>query len=360
MVTSEPEALLLSRVNLVILRRCLGAYLRLAKCIWNNLPVSMRELPLGQVYGRLLHRSVLSLAVRTQYFATFFLRNRAELEVMRRLLEHRGYGSKIDISVLACSKGAEVYSIAWMIRSARPDLVLTIHAVDISQDIVKFAERGIYSLSDGLGVAHGTNDDDRPSEGDIGWNTTRDQNAPMFERMTDKEVAAIFEIDGDQARVRPWLKKGIHWLRGDAADPKLVSLLGPQDMVVANRFLCHMKPASAEKCLRNVARLVEPGGYLFVSGIDLDVRSRLARELGWTPVAEDRIKDIHEGDPSLRQGWPLEYWGLEPLSDHRSDWKFRYASIFQIGTRAEQLPLEYAPYSEAEFQYRLGATSRAS
>ena len=41
-----------------------------------------------------------------------------------------------------------------------------------------------------------------------------------------------------------------------------------------------------------------------MSGVDLDVRTRLAQETGWKPVA-DLIKDIHEGGPSLKQSWPL-------------------------------------------------------
>jgi hypothetical protein len=86
----------------------------------------------------------------------------------------------------------------------------------------------------------------------------------------------------------------------------------------------------AEDCLRNLARLVKPGGYLFVSGVDLGVRSKVARKLGWRPVAE-LISDIHEGDPSLRRDWPLEYWGLEPFDQGRVDWKTRYASVFQHG-----------------------------
>ena len=53
----------------------------------------------------------------------------------------------LDISVLACSKGAEVYSILWIMRSARPDLKISMHALDISQEILEFAERGVYSLT---------------------------------------------------------------------------------------------------------------------------------------------------------------------------------------------------------------------
>jgi chemotaxis protein methyltransferase CheR len=167
--------------------------------------------------------------------------------------------------------------------------------------------------------------------GDLAWKTSKDQeDASIFERMTDGEMEAMFDREGDRVTVKSWLRDGIIWHLGDAGDPELVSVLGPQDMVVANRFLFHMEPAAAERCLRNIARLVKPGGYLFVSGIDLNVRTRVAREMGWKPVTE-LIREIHEGDVSLRRGWPVEYWGLEPFQDDRPDWMIRYASVFQLG-----------------------------
>ena len=313
-----------------IFRRCLGAYLFQAGRIWNHLPTSLRVLSPGRTYGRHLHALVRLFAERRQYFATFFLRNRAELELIRRLLERKAHGASVNISVLACSKGAEVYSVLWAIRSARPDLRLKIHAVDVSQEILTFAEKGVYSLSSGSDLSNAENHRGIAEQDDLVDNTAKDQNAPVFERMTSKELESMFEVEGDQARVRSWLKEGITWLRGDACDPALVGVLGPQDIVLANNFLCHMQVAAADRCLRNIARLVKPGGHLFVSGIDLDVRTKVAREMGWKPVP-DLIRDIHEGDPSLRRGWPLEYWGLEPFCDDRSDWRIRYASVFQIG-----------------------------
>ena len=248
---------------------------------------------------------------------------------MRRLADKKAHRSSLKIAVLACSKGAEVYSIAWTIRCARPDLELSIQAVDISQEILGFAERGVYSLARNTNSSAPSNQ----SVTDLGsvlWNTDRDQNAWIFERVTPEEMNAMFELEGDQARVKPWLKEGITWMRGDAGDPELCRSLGPQDMVVANRFLCHMAPAAAEKCLRKIPRLVKPGGYLFVSGVDLNVRTKVARELRLKPVT-DLMPEIHEGDPSIRSGWPLEYWGLEPFSNESRDWKLRYASAFQIG-----------------------------
>ena len=47
--------------------------------------------------------------------------------------------------------------------------------------------------------------------------------------------------------------------------------------------------------MRNLAPLIRPGGYIFVSGVDLDVRTRVARELGWQPLAE-----LHVGDARRR------------------------------------------------------------
>jgi chemotaxis methyl-accepting protein methylase len=247
---------------------------------------------------------------------------------MCQLLDAKAYGSSVKMSVLACSKGAEVYSIVWAIRTSRPDLKLSVYALDISQEILEFAERGVYSREepDALATPDPRNIADKK---DVTWNTCRDQNAPIFERMTEHELEAMFDTDGDNIAIKPWLKEGVVWIRGDAGDPEIVNRLGLQDLVVANRFLCHMKPAAAEKCLTNVARLVKPGGYLFVSGIDLDVRTKVAVEMAWKPVM-NLMRELHEGDTSLRRGWPLEYWGLEPFRDARTDRKIRYASVFEI------------------------------
>jgi hypothetical protein len=89
-----------------------------------------------------------------------------------------------------------------------------------------------------------------------------------------------------------------------------------------------MKPSDAERCLRNIAGVVKSGGYLFVTGIDLDVREKVARDLHWQPVPE-LIEEIHDGDPSVRGDWPFAWWGLEPLNKNRSDWRVRYAVAFQ-------------------------------
>lgn len=283
-----------------------GFYLRLNRRIWKFLPPGVRNSYPVRSYGTWLHTLVCLGANRQQYFGTFFLRNRPALELMRRVSQQRAPGSTLRITVLASSIGAEVYSILWTIRSARPDLKVVLCAVDISKEVLNFAEEGIY-----------------------GTDASELVGASIFERLTADEKREIFDWEGDRAKIKSWLREGITWRLGDAADPELIRDLGPQDIVVASNFLCHMAPADAGKCLRNIGRLVSGRGNIFVSGVDLDVRTKVARDLGWEPV-EELIEEIHDGDRSVRADWPWEWWGLEPFSRSRSDWKARYAAAFRI------------------------------
>jgi SAM-dependent methyltransferase len=226
--------------------------------------------------------------------------------MIRRLVELKENGAPLSVTVLGCSTGAEAYSIAWKIRSVRPDLKLTLHAVDISRQAVEFAKCGEYSLGD-----------------------SQLSGTKILETVTALEMEELFQTSGDLVTVRPWIKEGIVWHVGDAGDQETIRGLGPQDIVVANNFLCHMEPPDAERCLRNIARLVSPRGYLFVSGVDLDVRTNVARDLGWEPLQE-LLEEIHDGDTYLRRYWPCLYAGLEPLDRRRPDWKIRYAAGFQL------------------------------
>jgi hypothetical protein len=153
--------------NSGIVRRSLGFYSFQMKRIWKHLPVSLRLSSAGLAFGRHLHAMVRFDAERKQYFGTFFLRNRAEMELMCRLPSHDG--SALKIAVLGCSKGTEVYSILWAIRSARPDLKLCLQAVDISQEIVEFAERGVYSLEK-LAAPEFSNHESIAGKKDVTWN----------------------------------------------------------------------------------------------------------------------------------------------------------------------------------------------
>ena len=284
----------------------LGAYLSFNEKAWSKIGPGIQNLPPVRAYGKWLHTIIRSRRSRQFYFGTFFLRNRPQLELILRLLDRESKASSLNALVLACSIGAEVYSIAWTIRSQRPDRRIVINAVDVSEDAVGFARDGVYPLA--------------------GSNFT---NEAIFARLTEQEMRELFHAQGEAMRVRDWIRKDIRWHAGDAADPGLAALLGPQDIVFANNFLCHMSPPEAERCLRNIVSLVKPGGYLVVSGVDLPVRKRVADDLNLEPVTE-LIAEIHEGDPSLRKDWPFKYWGLEPLDRRKRDWTRRYSSVFRV------------------------------
>lgn len=285
------------------------ALLKVNRRIWRRLPPHVRDLRGVRAYGRWLHALTARNADREMYVGTLFLRNRPALELMRRVFADRPQGSSLRVAVLGCSAGVEVYSILWTLRRARPDLTILVDAVDISAEVLAIGEAGVY----GPQIAEA-----------VQWS--------IFEQMNEDELREMFDWNGDEGRVKPWLREGITWRVGDAGDPRLVEELGLQDLVVASNFLCHMDAPSADRCLRNLSQLTAPDGYLFVSGVDLDVRTAVALDLGWEPVPE-LVAEIHDGDPLVRADWPLRWWGLEPFDRTRNDWQTRYASAFRMGGR---------------------------
>jgi chemotaxis methyl-accepting protein methylase/mannose-6-phosphate isomerase-like protein (cupin superfamily) len=316
-----------------------NAFLRVNQCFWNILPSSFVALRLVDWYGHVLHAMARVQIPRAQTHSTYFLGNRPELELIRRLVAGKGASDTVRVAVLGCSVGAEVYSIAWEIRKARPDLRLIMHGIDISTEAVAFAKRGVYSLKAEAG------DQDIHDYGAAGcWRIGRAGSelvgAEIFDRMTAAEKTECFDLEGELASVKKWIKDGINWHVGDVKSPEILDTIGAQDIVVSSNFLCHMEDPEAERSLRNIARLVNRQGYLFVSGINLDIRARVASELRWEPVA-DLLEEIHEGDPCLTDLWPCQYAGLEPLNKRRQDWRIRYATAFRLAAATGAGPLRY-------------------
>ena len=203
--------------------RVVAGFLDLNQRVWQRLPALVRDASPVRKYGAHLHAVVSRHADREMYLGTLFLRNRPALELMRRLVEKRDSGSRLRVAVLGCSIGVEVYSILWILRSARPDLEIVVHAVDVSSEVLDVARRGAYS----------------PEASDM-------VHASIFERLTKAEAQEMFDWSGQEGRIKPWLREGVTWQLGDASDPKLVDVLGSQDIVVANNFLCHMDAPDAE------------------------------------------------------------------------------------------------------------------
>src|SRR5579872_7184433 len=85
--TNFPSPLFMSAIAM-IRRKLRGAYLSQAGRLWKSLPASLRLSTAGLVYARQLDRLTRLHADRKQYFATFFLRNRPELELLGRLAQN--------------------------------------------------------------------------------------------------------------------------------------------------------------------------------------------------------------------------------------------------------------------------------
>ena len=205
----------------------------------------------------------------------------------------------LKILVLGCSTGAELYSLLWMVRVARPEQSVQALGIDLSTSYVRAAADGTYPID-----------------------------ATEVAGISETAYHRLFTRQADMLSVQPWLKDHATWSVGDACSPYLPTRLGPQDLVLANNFLFHMPVARAEACLRNIVRLVAPNGYLSVAGVDLDVRSRAVRDLGLRPIPA-KLEDIYTAD-GLLEAWPLHFWGLEPLDRKHPDWPGRYTTLFRV------------------------------
>lgn len=262
--------------------------------------------------GRMIHAVSCGLSNREQSESTWFLRNQPLLLTIRDVVtQDFNTDEEIRCCVAGCSTGAELYSILWALRKARPQLKIVPIGFDISETVVAKAQAARYAR--------------------VGSEIMRGFLGSEPKPLSEETIAELFEANGNELRVKDWIRKGAKFEVADARDPELARKLGPQDVVVANNFLVHMKPPAATACLWNVIRLVRPGGILVCRGVDLNVRERAVREFGLAPVIL-RIEEIHDSEPDIdaRRYWPWRYFGLEPLNKGRKDWVQRYASIFRV------------------------------
>jgi len=222
----------------------------------------------------------------------------------------------LEIVVLGCSNGAEPCSIASTLLASCPGLEFAIQAYDIDDEVLARARAGVYTREEVLvGCADGAH---------LHRGEPNDAVDGEFVRRT-------FEVQGERFSVRPRVGDRIRFGVANALDPELPTRAGRADVVFAQNFLYHLGRDDCERAFENVCRLLRPSAALFVDGMDLDLRQALTRRHGLVPL-DFEIEAIHA---ELRRergwAWPTLYWGLEPLSRYRRDWKRRYATIFIRG-----------------------------
>lgn len=206
----------------------------------------------------------------------------------------------LRIAVFACCSGEEVVTLAHCLRTRFPQLKLHIQGYDIVSDVVERARTACYAKEEVL--------------------------AGPF--VTDDFIEAVFDRHGDSYRVKPALREGVHFDVGDITDSTFMARHEPYDLVFAQNVLFHLPRPVARQAFQNLTGVMRPGGALFVSGMDSDMRVRLTRTARLTPV-EDRIEEIHD-DARVDRGtsWAHQYWGREPFSRRSSDWVRKFSTIF--------------------------------
>jgi SAM-dependent methyltransferase len=267
--------------------------------LWKSVPRPAQSWKAMQTIGHLIHRRVCRVRERGGGNYTRFFRNLPQLEVLRDLVLESPRKDTLKILVLGCSTGAELYSLLWMVRMARPEQKVQAWGVDLSPSCVGTAVAGTYPID-----------------------------ATELAGISETAYPGLFTRQADTLSVQRWLKEQATWSVGDACSPDLPAQFGLHDLVLANNFLFHMPEARAETCLRNIVRLVAPNGYLSVAGADLDIRSRAVRDVGLWPITAKMV-DIYTAD-GLLEAWPLEFWGLEPLDRKHRDWPVRYTTVFRL------------------------------
>ncbi len=276
-------------------------FMAVSRRIWWRAPETMRRSRFFLEYGRLIHRFVRMRADINPNYFTCFMRNRPQYELIRDLAAGDSFPVPLRMAVVGCSKGAEVFSLKFLLQQA--GLAIHVTGIDISDGVLRTCREGRF-----------------PKDNDA------------IGELTPAEREALLEDDGDCWRVRDELRAGINWLNYDIRNTGLREKIGVQHVLVANNVLIHMPDEQAAECLRNLAGTIAAGGYLCISGIKLEIRARVARELNLQPVTRD-IRLIHHAFPRRLKQWPWKYYGLEPYDPGHPDHDYRYATVFRVPPR---------------------------
>lgn len=206
----------------------------------------------------------------------------------------------LRIVVVACSMGAEAYSIASVLRQRHPQLAFEVDAFDIDRGVIEIARSATY---------------------EVDWVRRKDHVTAEFTAATFDEIEGRFVV-------RPEIARHVRCRVGDILDTQAVSRIAAADVVYAQNMMCNMQRPMARRAFTNIARLLAPRAALFVDGMDLDMRSSMTRALGLEPL-DWQVERIHEEARQVRGlRYPWFATGLEPFDAGRRDRVRRYATVF--------------------------------
>jgi len=271
---------------------------RINRYLWNWSPANFKNSRIGLRWGRLILKLV-RLSGDGQLTTTYFFRNRSELKLMEKIVSKYNSADSLKLTVVGCSEGAEVFTILYTCHKALPGVELKVSAFDIDEPALNVAKKARFKAD-----------------------------SRVLSTLTQEESKSLFDQDGGFLQVKDQFRN-VDWYLQDPTEASFTSTYPKQDFVVANRLLFHMDRKEQYRALKAIASMVRPGGYLFVSGVDLEVRLRIVNEFNLQPVPE-LLEEIHAGDETMTLDWPFQRWGLEPLNKKERNWMTRYCAVFQM------------------------------
>ncbi|MEY4582028.1 MAG: hypothetical protein RL701_6731 [Pseudomonadota bacterium] len=258
-------------------------------------------------YGMYRHHALLRSSERVStHTYTCFYRAPAQLRalsgpVMEFLRQSQRSGERLEILLMACSSGAEVYTIASWLTRQLPELNFHIHASDLHDELVEYARAGKY---------------------------TRDQ-VLHSDYIDQPFIDATFEQVDDGYFVRPEIRAKTSFQQANLLDSDgLRKRFGKAPLVIAQNVLFHLSPTHATTAFENLVSLMTPRAVLLLEGMDLGLRSKLTARHGLRPLTTNARQIYEETRVHTPPDWWNYYWGVEPYTPFHPDRERRYATIF--------------------------------
>ncbi|BFM05255.1 CheR family methyltransferase [Halioxenophilus aromaticivorans] len=189
-----------------------------------------------------------SLLARLLVKETQFFRNREALAgiqaFVRKKLATQTQGFGIDVCSLGCATGEEAYSLAASLQQALAEPnesghgnYYSVTGVDLCAAALQTARAGLYPKS-------------------------------RLQQLTAAEIAAIFDPEQQQFRVKQAIKNRVTFIRGNLCDIDSVVAV-PMDVIVCLNVLIYFRRWRRRALLNQLVNRLKPGGLLIIGSGEL-------------------------------------------------------------------------------------------
>ena len=182
-----------------------------------------------------------ALARRLTVGETYFFRHTQQFDALRALVRSEPWlagGGQPRVLCVGCASGEEPFSIAVVLRELQPDRKPSITAVDINSASLERARRGRYSQ----------------------WS---------LRETPPSVIDACFRPSGRELVLDPRIVDCVQLVHGNLAghdaDPFRP---GAYDVVFCRNVVMYFTPEKCRQAVERLARVLAPGGYLFLSSAE--------------------------------------------------------------------------------------------